>query len=185
MDRAAAIRARLLHPLEPERRPPVLGIDEVLVRAVAPQLVAERGPPERHHRADIRRAGDEQHVLDKVRSAVAPSWRASAADPPGNVDVALAHRAVVVRDREQPDGHAVPAHVDGRDVIVDALELAERPGKSRTHGVRPGCGDRIRPPRPIPTVPPSPSDSSNWLGVIQSVMPDLQRGVPTAVGAAP
>src|SRR5213592_4453567 len=47
VDRPAAIGARLLHLLEPERRSSAARIDEVLVRRVAAADVAERSLPER------------------------------------------------------------------------------------------------------------------------------------------
>src|SRR5262249_18045205 len=48
VDRATAVRARLIHSLEPEPWRSTTRIDEVLVGAVAPGLIPEDGSPERH-----------------------------------------------------------------------------------------------------------------------------------------
>src|SRR5918992_1166208 len=48
MDRATAVRSRLIHRLEPERRPKIVRIDEVPVGAVGARLIAKDRPPERH-----------------------------------------------------------------------------------------------------------------------------------------
>src|SRR5256885_186823 len=46
--RAAFVRARLVHMLEPEGWSPIVRVDEVLVRAVRPALIPEDGLPEGH-----------------------------------------------------------------------------------------------------------------------------------------
>jgi hypothetical protein len=44
-----ALPARRIHPLEPQRRPAAVRVDQVLVGTVAAVLVTEHGTPERHH----------------------------------------------------------------------------------------------------------------------------------------
>ena len=129
MDRAAAIRPRLVHLLEPERRVAVARVDQVLVRAVRPRVVAKDRSPERHHRGGIRRSGDEEGGLHRRRVGSQPQFPRRRRDLASDQHVTLGHPAVLGFLRDQADGHAVGPHVDSRRVIVDARELPDRLNK--------------------------------------------------------
>ena len=107
MDRAAAVRARLIHLLEPERRRPTARIDEVLVGAVAARLIPEHRPPERHDLGGNGRTRDDQQALDRRRVGGEAKPSGNCRDLAGQLDVARAHPAVVVGARDQTHGHAV------------------------------------------------------------------------------
>ena len=144
MDRAAAVRARLLHLLEPERHRATTRIDEVLGGAVAARLVPEHGAPERHHAGPIGRAGDDEKALDRRRIRGEAQLSGGRRDLARELDVTLEHPAVAFDERDHAHRHTVVTHVDVRLKVVDARQLADRlyePGACRK---RPSPEVRVR-----------------------------------------
>src|SRR5207245_5318319 len=77
VDRAAAVWTRLIHLLEPQRRPATVGVDEVLAGAVTARLIPEHGAPEWHHLGPNRRARDDKQALNR-------RWISMEAQPSGS-----------------------------------------------------------------------------------------------------
>ena len=144
MNRAAAVVARLLHLLEPERRSPTARIDEVLRGAVAARLIPESRAPERHHLGPIGRARDDKEALDLGRVRGESQLSGGRGDLAGKLDVGLAHSGVVLSDREHAHGHAVVPQVNFGLQLVDAGQSADRLHEPSTSREGPGLEVRIR-----------------------------------------
>ena len=126
VDRASAVRARLIHPLEPQPRFPAARIDEVLGGTVAARLVPQRGAPERHHRGGRRRARNDEDALHRRRVGRQPQPSGGRRDPASHLDIAPAHPVVVVGVCDQAHSHPVVPKVNVGLVVLNAEELADR-----------------------------------------------------------
>src|SRR6266850_2478202 len=144
VDRTAAVLARLVHLLEPERDTAKVRIDEVFGGTVATRLVAEHGLPERHHPGSIGRAWDDEQALDHRWVGSEAQLSGGSRDPAGQHQIALAHPAVVVGEGDQAHGHALMPHVDVGLVVVDARQLADRLYEPGALGERTGPEERVR-----------------------------------------
>jgi hypothetical protein len=126
VNRAAAVRTRLIHPLEPESRPPTAWIHEVLGRTVAARLIPERGAPERHHLGRRDRVRNDEQALNGQGVGRQAQPCGGRGDPAGHLDVALAHPVVLVGVRDQAHGHTVVPQVNVGLVVLHARQLADR-----------------------------------------------------------
>jgi hypothetical protein len=123
VDRPLAVGAWLVHLLEPERCQAIVRVDEVLIGAVRPRGVAEHGPPERHDRGSVRRAGNDREALDRGRIGGQPQLGSGFRDRARELDIGLHDAVFLALEGADEDHDAVVTDVDLRTAAV-----ANQPG---------------------------------------------------------
>ena len=120
-------------------------VDDVLL-GVAPELVAERCPPEGHHLRDRQCVDRNLDVLHPRRVGRDAQLSRGRGDLPSNLDLPRAVPAEEVPrgDRGQPYGHALVAEVDfGLMVLVDVRQLSDRLHETGTRRERIRAEERV------------------------------------------